>query len=70
MFSHNSGMGYSEDQFSLPRWQDISISRQTLYDGTFSKIPSVGWMFLPLVEYHAGAPAAIIEPLRRHLQVG
>ena len=33
-------MGYDESQFSLPRWMDISISRQTVYVNTYSKIPS------------------------------
>jgi hypothetical protein len=45
-----SSLLYAEDQFSLPRWQDLSISRQTVYDNTFTKIPSMGWMFMPLVQ--------------------
>ena len=35
-----TGMGYDEQQFSLPRWQDLAISRQTLYDNTFNKVGS------------------------------
>ena len=27
----------------------------------------MGWMFLPLVQYHGGGTAATIEPLREHL---
>jgi hypothetical protein len=27
----------------------------------------MGWMFVPLVEYHGGGPAATIEPLKDHL---
>ncbi len=45
-----SSLLVAEDQFSLPRWQDLSISRQTVYDNTFTKIPSMGWMFMPLVQ--------------------
>ena len=47
---NKGGMGYDEEQFSLPRWVDLSVSRQTVYDGTLAKPPSQGWMFLPLVE--------------------
>ena len=62
-----SGMGYDESQYSLPRWEDLSISRQTVYDNTFSKTPSQGWMFLPLTAYHSPDPAALFEPLADHL---
>ncbi len=44
-----SGMGYDESQYSLPRWMDLSISRQGMFDDTYHYIPSQGWMFLPLV---------------------
>jgi len=60
-------MGYNEDQFSLPRWQDISVSRQGMYDDTFTKIPTQGWMFVPLVDYHGGGDAAAFEPLYQNL---
>ena len=33
-----TGMGYDEEQYSLPRWQDLSVSRQTVYDNTFQKV--------------------------------
>ena len=29
-----TGMGYDEDQYSLPRWQDVTVSRMTVYDQT------------------------------------
>ena len=45
---------YSEYQYSLPRWEDLSVSRATMYDDTYDRIPTQGWMFLPLVEYHSG----------------
>ena len=59
-------MGYSEDQFSLPRWVDLSISRQGLFDDTMNRIPSEGWMFLPLRDYHSGGEAAAFQPLKDH----
>ena len=62
-------MGYSENQFSLPRWTDLSVSRQGLFEDTFRYIPTVGWMFLPLTVYHGGGDAAMFEPLDRHLLV-
>ena len=61
-------MGYDESQFSLPRWMDISISRQTVYVNTYHYIPSQGWMFLPLVQYHGGGEAATFEPLEQNLK--
>jgi len=38
-----TGLGYNEDQYSLPRWQDVTVSRMTVYDQTYSKIPTMGW---------------------------
>lgn len=60
-------MGYDENQYSLPRWQDITVSRQGMYDDTFHYIPSVGWMFMPLVDYHGGGSEAAFEPLAQHI---
>ena len=65
--SNKCGMGYRETNFSLPRERQILISRQNIYDGTFEKTPSMGWMFVPLVEYHGGGAAATFEPLCDHL---
>jgi hypothetical protein len=38
-----------------------------MFDGTWEKLPSMGWMFVPLVQYHGGGADATIEPLREHL---
>jgi hypothetical protein len=65
--SNKCAMGYRETNFSLPRWQQITIARQNIYDATYEKTPSMGWMFVPLVEYHGGGQAAIFEPLKDHL---
>lgn len=65
--SNKTGMGYRETNWSLPRAQQEIIERQNIYDGTWSKTPSMGWMFVPLVQYHGGGEEATIEPLKEHL---
>ena len=65
--SNKTGMGYRETNWSLPRKQQEIIERQNIYDGTWEKTPSMGWMFVPLVQYHGGGEAATIEPLKEHL---
>lgn len=65
--SNKTGMGYRETNWSLPRERQIILGRQNIYDGTWTKTPSMGWMFVPLVEYHGGGKAATLEPLSEHL---
>jgi len=65
--SNKTGMGYRETNWSLPREQQHIHARQNLFDGTWEKAPSMGWMFTPLVEYQGGGAAATIEPLHEHL---
>lgn len=65
--SNKIAMGYRETNWSLPREQQEIIERQNIYDGTWEKSPSMGWMFVPLVEYQGGGAAATIEPLKEHL---
>ena len=60
-------MGYREVNWSLPRERQVLLARQNIYDGTWNKTPSMGWMFVPLVQYHGGGVAATLEPLREHL---
>ena len=62
-----TGLGYNEDQYSLPRQQDLMVSRMTVYDRTYRKLPTQGWMFLPLVDYHGGGADAAFEPMSQHL---
>jgi len=64
--SSKTGIGYRESNWSLPRERQIILGRQNIFDGTWTKIPSMGWIFVPLTEYHGGGPAATIEPLREH----
>ena len=66
--SSKCGMGYREVNWSLPRSLQLLHARQNIYDGTWYKTPSMGWMFVPLSEYHGGGAAATIEPLRDHLE--
>ncbi len=65
--SSKTGMGYREDNWSLPREQQVIHTRQNIFDGTWQKLPSMGWMFVPLTQYHGGGAAATIEPLDEHL---
>ncbi len=66
--SNKSGMGYRETNWSLPRDLQHLHARQNMYDGTWNKTPSMGWMFVPLVQYHGGGAAATIEPLHEHIE--
>ncbi len=61
-------LGYREVNFSLPRDQQIILNRQNIYDGTWSKTPSMGWGFVPLTKYQGGGPEAVLEPLEDHLK--
>lgn len=65
--SNKTGMGYRETNWSLPRAQQVIHTRQNLFDGTREKNPAMGWMFVPLTQYHGGGAAATIEPLSEHL---
>ena len=64
--TNKCGMGYREVNWSLPRAQQLIHTRQNIFDGTWVKTPSMGWMFVPLSEYHGGGEAATIEPLDQH----
>ena len=65
--SSKTGMGYRESNWSLPRERQLIHGRQNIFDGTWTKTPSMGWMFVPLVEYQGGGAAATLEPLHDHL---
>jgi hypothetical protein len=65
--SNKCGMGYREVNWSLPRDHQVIHTRMNIYDGTWEKTPSMGWMFVPLSQYHGGGAAATIEPLDQHL---
>ncbi len=65
--SSKCAMNYRENNWSLPRDEQEIIERQNVYDGTWEKTSSMGWMFVPLTQYHGGGAAATIEPLSEHL---
>ena len=64
---NKTSMGYRETNWSLPRAEQVIVERQNIYDGTWTKLTSQGWMFVPLSQYHGGGDAATIEPLKDHL---
>ncbi len=66
--SSKTAMGYRETNWSLPRDEQVLHGRQNIFDGTWEKTPSMGWMFVPLTEYQGGGDAATIEPLAQHLE--
>jgi len=53
--ANEAGMGYREVNWSLPRLEQQIHTRQNIFDGTWEKTPSMGWMFVPLSEYHGEA---------------
>ena len=65
--SSKTSMGYTENDWSLPRQYQPLIERQNIYDGTWDKTPSMGWMHVPLMQYHAGGSQATVEPLHDNL---
>ncbi len=67
---NKTAMGYKEVNWSLPRERQIIIGRQNIFDGTWEKAPSMGWMFTPLTVYHAYGDhwkESTIEPLSEHI---
>ena len=62
-----TGIGYRETNWSLPRDRQIIHGRQVNYEGTWDRMASSCWTFVPLVEYHGGGKAATLEPLSEHL---
>lgn len=61
------GIGYREANWSLPRDRQLIHSRQLNYDGTWDRMASACWSFVPLVEYQGGGKEATLEPLSEHL---
>lgn len=65
--SNQNGVGYRENNWSLPRRHQLIHTRQNIFDGTWESTPSMRWSFIPLAQYHGGGAAATIEPLNDHL---
>ena len=66
--STKNGIGYREVNWSLPRERQLVLGRQNIYDGTWERIPSMSWTFVPLTQYHGGGEEATLEPLKDHLE--
>ena len=64
---NQTGVGYRENNWSLPRREQLVHTRQNIFDGTWEKTPGMSWSFVPLQQYHGGGAAATIEPLNEHL---
>jgi hypothetical protein len=60
-------MHYRESNYGLPRAEQVLVERQNMFDGTWEKCASQGWMFIPLSSYNGGE-ASTIEPLDQHRQ--
>jgi hypothetical protein len=67
--TNKTGMGYKEVNWSLPRERQVIIARQNIFDGTWEKTPSMGWMFTPLTVYHMVGDwkNSTLEPLSDHI---
>ena len=65
--TNKSGVGYEEIAFSQPRIAQLALNRIYNYMGTYNKIPSMGWGFLPIDEYHGGGEEAKFEPLNKNI---
>ena len=66
--SNHQGVGYRENNWSLPRRHQLIHTRQNIFDGTWESTPTMRWSFIPLAQYHGGGSAATIEPLKKHLE--
>jgi hypothetical protein len=37
-----------------------------MFDATYKRIPTMGWMFVPFIVYRGGGTAAMFEPTAQH----
>lgn len=62
-----TGMGYREASANLTPQQQLLLGRQYIYDGTWHKLPPMGWMTLQLVGFYTNDPRVGLEPLCENL---
>ena len=62
-----TSMGYREASANLTPQQQLLLGRQYIYDGTWHKLPTMGWMTLQLVGFYTNDPRVGLEPLRENL---
>jgi hypothetical protein len=63
-----TGMGYREASANLPRELGRLLYRQYMYDGTWYKLPPMGWMGIGLIGTYNDDPRTMLEPLSEHLE--
>ena len=56
-------MGYREAVGNLTPSQQMLLGRQYVYDGTWTKLSTMGWMTLQLVGFYTNDPRVGLEPL-------
>jgi hypothetical protein len=62
-----TGMGYREASANLTPQQQLLLGRQYIYDGTWHKTPTMGWMTLQLVGFYSNDPRIGLEPLTQNV---
>ncbi|WP_316838517.1 LamG-like jellyroll fold domain-containing protein [Pedobacter gandavensis] len=62
-----TGMGYREASANLTPQQQLLLGRQYIYDGTWHKTPTMGWMSLQLVGFYTNDPRVGLEPLAENI---
>ncbi len=62
-----TGMGYREASATLSPAQQLLLGRQYIYDGTWHKIPTMGWLTLQLVGFYSNDPKVGLEPLQQNI---
>ena len=62
-----TGMGYREASANLTPQQQLLLGRQYIYDGTWHKVPTMGWMTLQLVGFYSNVPLIGLEPLSENI---
>jgi hypothetical protein len=63
----STGMGYREASNNLTPQQQLLLGRQYIYDGTWHKAPTMGWIGLQLVGFYSSDPKIGLEPLSENL---
>ncbi len=64
---HKCAMHYREANFSHPRKIHLVLARRDIFDGTWEKTPSMGWMHVPLTAYQGGGGTASYHPLNENI---
>jgi len=63
----STGMGYREASANLTPQQQQLIGRQYIYDGTWHKLPTMGWIGIQLVGFYTSDLRVGLEPLCENL---